>query len=58
MAGANAHGNPMDVETVCMEHECAWWIDGVYTTENIFDRQGRCAMKFIAEKNSEGKLPV
>ena len=44
--------------TSCCENECALWVYGMYTTENRFDRTGRCALVVIAIKNSEGKLPV
>lgn len=57
LAGDNAQSESTR-ECDCEMSRCAWWVDGVYTTENIYDNRGRCAIHFIAEKNSDGRLPV
>ena len=41
----------------CREDDCELWLSCVYSTENI-RQEGRCSIRFIAEKNSKGKLPV
>jgi hypothetical protein len=56
LAANMANGTVMS-DTECVEHECAWWLDMVYSTENL-RQQGRCAIKFMAEKTAEGTLPV
>jgi len=47
----------VDVDDSCVEHRCAWWVEGAYSTENV-RQEGRCAIKLIAEKNSEGLVVV
>jgi len=41
----------------CLEDQCALWLPCVYSTEGI-SQCGRCSLKFLGEKNSEGLLPV
>ena len=55
--------NPSDTQRLtgnganCTEDDCALWLEVVYSTENL-RQDGRCSIKFLAEKNSEGLLPV
>jgi hypothetical protein len=52
---ANSTNDKINCE--CIEMKCAFWLDLIYSTENI-PQKGRCAIKFIAQKNSDGLLPV
>lgn len=45
------------LDTDCLQTDCELWLESVYSTEGI-QQPGRCAIRFMAEKNSEGKLPV
>lgn len=59
VAGYIANSNEdLAANTECSEHKCAWWINSYTTTEDIYVREGMCAIKFNAQKNSEGKIPV
>lgn len=42
----------------CLRNMCAWWISDneMRNTEGNWE-EGRCALKAIAMKNAEGKLP-
>ena len=39
----------------CQKEKCAWWTEA-YNTENHIE--SGCALKIIAMKNSDGKIPV
>lgn len=39
------------------EQGCELWIDMVYSTE-VLRQEGRCSLRFMGEKNAEGRLPV
>lgn len=41
----------------CLKEKCELWLDSVMSTEHI-EQEGRCSIKFIAQKNEEGELPV
>ena len=41
----------------CLKEKCQLWIPMVWSTEG-FRQEGRCALRFLGEKNEEGKLPV
>ena len=41
----------------CLQNQCEWWISSVYSTEAL-PQDGRCAIRFAGEKNSEGLLVV
>ncbi len=42
----------------CRRHECELWMQTVWATDGFKDSTGRCALRFMGEKNAEGKLPV
>ncbi len=44
-------------EKECVRAKCELWLSSVTTTENI-TAPGRCSIRFLAEKNSEGLLVV
>lgn len=48
---------PFSPDHECKECNCELWLTSVYSTENIVQK-GRCSIRFMAEKNSEGLLPV
>jgi len=45
-------------EVYCRESGCELWIDHVYSSPEVHRMEGRCALRFLAEKNAEGKLPI
>ena len=47
----------IEVDDSCVEDRCAWWVSAPRSTENIA-QEGRCAIKLIAEKNSDGRVVV
>lgn len=48
---------PFSADGECKTCDCELWLGSVYSTENIIQK-GRCSIRFLAEKNSEGLLPV
>ena len=52
----NVVGGPIFYEH-CLGPQCAWFVDDRYTTESR-QAPGGCALKLIAQTNSDGKVTV
>lgn len=42
----------------CVTQRCALWLDHVWTAPEEYKAEGRCALKFMGEKNADGRFPV
>jgi len=58
VVGGHPYGNTDIAPVPCLKHECELWIDHVYSSPEVHRMEGRCALRFLAEKNAEGKLPI